>query len=187
MEVRLFLGAPWLLMPNILIISDTHFFHRNLVTYCGRPKDFELKIEKGLRMVNPEDTLIHLGDIAMGNDLKAHERFIMPLACKKILIRGNHDKKSDNWYLNHGWNFVVETFSGKYFNKKILFSHLPQKDDGSFDFNIFGHFHNTNFRKYEPEMASRLTPKHHLFALEYNDYKPIKLVNMLYDGPDKNL
>ena len=50
-----------------LIISDTHFLHKNIVQYCNRPTDFnKLIIKNWHKVVKPEDIVIHLGDVACG-------------------------------------------------------------------------------------------------------------------------
>jgi len=161
-----------------------------MVEYCGRPENFETLIWKELFRLKTEDILIHLGDICIGKDDEIHQN-IRQISCKKILVKGNHDRKSNNWYLEHGWDFVCDKFQDTYFGKKIMFSHVPAVDDGEFDINIHGHFHNTLHRllegKYvvdgEKERNERdlkvLTPKHKLLAIEYTDYKPVSLENFL--------
>src|SRR6185437_16353818 len=51
-----------------LLISDTHFNHTNIVTYCDRPKDFtQILIKRWNERVQPKDTIIHLGDVFIGS------------------------------------------------------------------------------------------------------------------------
>ncbi len=166
------------------LITDTHFNHAKVIEYCDRPLDFEERILKNcLDMIKEDDTLIHLGDICIGNDKESHAKYIEPIKGTKILVRGNHDKRSDNWYLNHGWDFVCDSFTGTYFGKKVLFSHTPQIDKGDFDLNIHGHLHNKLYRiqydggEMNMEFARRLTDKHKLLSIEYADYKPFLLTD----------
>jgi calcineurin-like phosphoesterase family protein len=175
---------------KIYLITDTHFCHEKMVEYCNRPGNFDYLIWQGLKKLPKDSLLIHLGDICIGNDLLVHLD-LQRLPFKKILVKGNHDKKSNSWYLKNGWDFVCDKFEDTYFGKKIVFSHVPAADDGEFDINIHGHFHNTLHRllqgKYvvdgEKERNERdlmvLTPKHKLLAIEYTDYKPILLDNFL--------
>ena len=156
---------------KIWIISDTHFNHDILVQYCGRPIDFEQRIFKQLSLLDQEDMLIHLGDICLGKDQDMHNKYITPLKCRKILVKGNHDHKSNTWYLNNGWDFVCKTFKDKYFSKKILFSHKPMIDDG-YDLNIHGHFHNNEHHKLEPDFVAIKNDKQHCFILEHTNYSP---------------
>jgi len=178
---------------KVYLITDTHFNHDKMVEYCGRPKDFEDLIYKSLKSLPADCILIHLGDICIGNDDVVHRHINQATGAtiKKILVKGNHDRKSNNWYLEHGWDFVCDKFEDTYFGKKIMFSHVPTVDDGEFDINIHGHFHNTLHRLLEgkfvvdgeKERNERdlrvLTPKHKLLAIEYTDYKPVLLEDFI--------
>jgi len=76
------------------IITDTHFNHKKLIEY-GRPDNFDDLLWKELGKLPSNCLLIHLGDVCIGNDLEVHERLrLLPFI--KILVKGNHDKKSDN-------------------------------------------------------------------------------------------
>jgi calcineurin-like phosphoesterase family protein len=110
-----------------------------------------------------------------------HERLSF-ITCKKWLVRGNHDKKSLTWYTEHGWDMVCESFCLVAFGKKILFSHIPIKDDGWYDINIHGHFHDFSIEKvkeFEPEVFKIMSSKHHLISLEALHYEPIKLQRII--------
>lgn len=142
--------------------------------YCGRPKGFEEKIIKNLhRLVGNNDVLVHLGDFCIGRDQFWHDSVLKPLACKKWLVLGNHDKKSKKFYLSNGWDFVGEKIICDYYSKTILFSHMPQwQSDYGFSLNIFGHFHNNDHRSYEPQLKERLSnDAHYCFVLEHT-YEP---------------
>jgi len=160
------------------IITDTHFGHRKMEEYCKRPSDFEARIFKGLKMIQPDDIVIHLGDFCIGDDVKWHNFWNSALyANKRILIRGNHDRKSSAWYYAHGWHAVCENLSLHYNKRYITFSHIPLENPQNL--NIHGHLHanNNNFRyENEPE----LNKNHKLLAIELTDYKPVlldKLIN----------
>jgi len=161
------------------IISDTHFNHNALIEYCNRPVNFEKRIFKHLNTLEQEDMLIHLGDVCLGKDQKMHDKYISTLSCRKILVRGNHDHKSNTWYLNNGWDFICKTFRDKYFGKKILFSHKPMIDDG-YELNIHGHFHNNEHRELEPELVAIKNNKQHCFILEHTNYAPELLKTFIF-------
>jgi len=172
---------------KIYLTTDTHFSHDKMVEYCGRQNNFNELIWKGFNVITDKDILIHLGDFCIGNDVENHRHLSDLLKCKKILVKGNHDRKSDNWYLEHGWDFVCYKFQNNFFGKRILFSHIPSKDDGEFDINIHGHFHNNLHRLLEgkfvvdgekernQEDLLKLTNKHKLLAIENTNYKPVLL------------
>ncbi len=158
----------------IYLTTDTHFNHKKILDYCSRPADYEQKLKREFCGLNQNDTLIHLGDICIGNDEEVHETIIIPMASKKILVRGNHDKKSNSWYLRNGWDFVCETFYNKYFGVNVLFSHRPRTWDGYFDVNIHGHLHDLSHRL--DEKGGKLN---HLISLEFYGYVPLSLRSIL--------
>lgn len=128
---------------KIFATSDTHFGHKKMIRY-GRPENFEDRIFEHL-WKKEGDILIHCGDFCIGQDAKWHEKFMMEAKGfkRKILVRGNHDNKSDSWYYDHGWDFVCFTFAIKYQGNLIFFSHKPQHQHllrGS-QYNFHGHLH----------------------------------------------
>ena len=158
-------------MSRVWLITDTHFGHDKMIQYCGRPDDFSSKILNNMfSMVNKDDLLIHLGDICIGQDTLWHERLAV-INCKKILVRGNHDHKSDSWYMSHGWYFVCSSFVTRFEGKNILFSHAPLPISDN-DLNIHGHFHNT---LHHEDMFGLLTNKHICLSIEETNYKPVLL------------
>lgn len=166
---------------KIQIITDTHFNHDAMVEYCGRPVNHTEIVGNNLLKLGltEQDILIHLGDVCIGKDEEMHEKYIKPLKCKKWLTLGNHDHKSKSWYLAHGWDFVAEQFLTTYFGKKILFSHYPIVWDGVYDFNIHGHFHNSDFRRQEPEFIPIKNGYQRLLAIEYTNLKSVSLEDFI--------
>ncbi len=163
---------------KIWIIADTHFNHYDLIPDCGRAKDFEDLIWEGLDKIRDIDILIHLGDICLGQDQEVHNR-LKEYKFGKILVRGNHDSKSNNWYLNNGWSFVCEQFKDTYFSKEILFSHKPIEWKNDYDINLHGHFHNIDEKYHEEELVAIKNQYQALFALEHFDYRPVLLEEFL--------
>lgn len=151
------------------LTTDTHFSHPTILKYCERPIDYEQRIVNGWKNLIPgQHVLIHLGDICMSQPTEVHEKYIIPLKVKKILVRGNHDSKSDTWYLEHGWDWVCGSMTTERGGKKILFSHEPKWWDGSYELNIHGHLHNLC----HPELNGIPKGGHKLLALEGTDYRP---------------
>lgn len=160
---------------NIWLTTDTHFNHKALIEY-GRPFDFEERIKKNLKnSVKENDLLIHLGDICIGNDVESSNWFKKELKCKTYLLRGNHDKKSLNWYFNNGWDVVADRLDIEMFGKKMCFTHIPVAWDGYFDINYHGHFHDTDHRRNEPEFNKIICGYNKLISLEATNYNPLKL------------
>ena len=108
------------------IIADTHFLHDREVKAWARKKWYEYKIIKHRKnLIKNIDTVYVVWDIACGKDLEVHQKFIMQLPGFKILIKGNHDNKTDSWYIDHGRDMVVESLIIKRFWKEILLKHIP--------------------------------------------------------------
>jgi len=142
---------------------------------CGRPKNFNELIIKNLKyIVAKQDVLIHLGDVIADkfNELKP---MLDQIVCKsKILIRGNHDKKTNNWYINNGFDFCCDSLV----IGDVALSHKPLRilPEGV-RINIHGHFHNFDFKILDKECGDYHNPEiHKLLALEYTDYKPVNLL-----------
>lgn len=76
-------------------ISDTHFNHENIIKLANRPFSSaeemdEVMIRNWNARVQPEDTVIHLGDFGLPLDYA--KEVLDRLNGRKILILGNHDR-----------------------------------------------------------------------------------------------
>ena len=101
-----------ILNKKIYFISDTHFNHKNIIKYCSRPfKDVEemnkVLIENWNNTVTDFDTIFHLGDVALTNESEMKE-IVPKLKGKKILIKGNHDKKSKEFFRSVGFEIIPD-------------------------------------------------------------------------------
>jgi len=166
---------------KIYLTTDTHLGHDNMVDWCGRPENHSELILKELAKLPTEGLLIHLGDVCIGNDEYWHDELMKSIGVymTRVLVRGNHDHKSDSWYLERGWDFVCDAFEAKYFGKKILFTHKPVLIPDHVDFNIHGHFHNSDHRSKEEEVKKLYEKRHLLLAIENTQYKPVSLEKIL--------
>lgn len=161
---------------KVFIISDTHFGHSNIIDYCNRPfrkpdgtPDTELMdktlIKNWNSVVSKNDLVLHLGDVA----LCSRERFkeiMSQLNGRKILIKGNHDNWSDEFYRESGFEYV-----SRYpivWNEFFLLSHAPlQMSNTTCYFNYYGHVHNDD--KYTESPTSKCV------CVERIGYKPLFL------------
>lgn len=163
---------------NYWIISDTHFNHTKLEEWGDRSSSWQETLWKGLEAIPEEDTLIHLGDICIGNDLEIHANGnpynLMVLKCKKILVRGNHDKKSAQWYTEHGWDFVCDGLDMIFLGHYLHFSHRPARPFGHTTYNIHGHTHG-NLHRSEESHEYYNSEYHKDISPEIVGYKPLRL------------
>lgn len=113
-------------MQDTWFISDTHFSHKNILSYEQRPfKDTdemdEVLIHNWNSVVKPHDLIFHLGDVFFCGSERQQE-ICTQLNGRKILIRGNHDKQySDTKFRKLGF----EPFK-YYVYGDFLLSHRPQ-------------------------------------------------------------
>ena len=158
-------------MNKIYVIADTHFNHGNIIKYCGRPFKNESDMNESLirrwnGTVTNSDIVIHLGDFAFHKDSKAIANYCKRLNGRKILVRGNHDRKSLSWYLNNGFDFVCDSFT----IGDILFTHRPQPIKRfllmPYKLNVHGHIHEKTI------LSKGLL---HNVSVEVTDYYPINL------------
>lgn len=178
---------------KIFILTDTHFGHDRLVHMAEgspfqRPADFTNRILNGFGQIQG-DLLIHLGDVCIGNDAQWHTAFLERAHAhfkKVVLVRGNHDGKSDAWYYSQGWDFVCREFFNKVYGKRIVFSHAPiaKENIGGADFNVHGHYHGraANSHRHEGTMLGGGTYSkdvHRDAAPELHGFSPVNLEELI--------
>lgn len=165
---------------KIWLLTDTHFGHAKLLEW-GRPEGYEERIFQKLKMIKAGDTLYHLGDFCIGKESEWHKRFAEALPeVRKILIRGNHDHKSNHWYYAHGWDFVAESVRDRFYKKNVVLSHKPLERQSEVDINIHGHLHGNTHRNYESKDFYD-TAYHRDIAPDITGYKPLDLQELLGD------
>lgn len=164
---------------RIWIISDTHFSHEGILKF--RPADHEKRIKENLKkMIRPEDLLIHLGDVSLGDDHPNHNWFKRSLHCRTMLVIGNHDHHSANWFMNNGWDFACHSFTLRFGGLKLLFSHIPQDyNKEMYDLNIHGHLHDNTHRLGDFEPTFFNDRQYSLISMEFSKYQPILLDTIL--------
>ena len=111
--------------------SDTHFYHKGIMTYCSRPwADMDAMriglIDKWNAVVKPEDDVYVLGDLCFAG-AKVHEALIPALNGRKHLVKGNHDGFPARRYLAWGFVEVIDhstklTLSD---GREVLLCHYP--------------------------------------------------------------
>lgn len=151
---------------NFYVITDTHFGHNKLIKEGQRPIDCEYKMLKSLGQCENEDVLLCLGDVSFYNNEFWHSEIMRVCQAKKILILGNHDKKSIEWYYKHGWDAVCSEFHMKRYGLKMVFTHYPIEVPQDL-VNIHGHLHNVRENPFNDK-------RHFLLKMEH-DYTMVNL------------
>lgn len=166
----------------IYLITDTHLYHDNIIKYCDRPFNHNSLILRNLSTLKEDDVLIHLGDISFtkGGNIDLVDN----IKCKeRHLIRGNHDRFPDQFYLDLGWETVNSKYKLLQVDTRlpyvIAFSHYPLTSTICpirWKINIHGHFHNNPVSNdFYFEYKEILTHHHYLLCLENEEYKPVSL------------
>ncbi|MCQ9384680.1 metallophosphoesterase family protein [Brevibacterium sp. 50QC2O2] len=128
------------------VTSDTHFGHARIIELCGRPfssvqeMNGEL-IRRWNNVVGPDATVLHLGDLALGE----RERSIGLTAAlngRKLIVPGNHDvfwshyrasakyKALNAELLEHaGWQLLTEEVTAALDGREVVISHFPYAGD----------------------------------------------------------
>lgn len=176
---------------KIYCISDTHFFHKNMVKFENRPEDFTNQIVHSWNsMVKESDLVIHLGDVIFGPDKGNALTLIMKrLNGRKILCRGNHDSYPEaawgdwEWFMARGFNFVCDHFV----YQDLAFSHapltpLPVQSPQNFGqevrLNIHGHFHRGATRLPQAGQETTFTDKYYNYQYYQANKEKYKLVQI---------
>jgi calcineurin-like phosphoesterase family protein len=120
--------------------------------------------------VRHDDLVIHLGDFALYGQSDKVARLCAELNGHKILVRGNHDRKSIHWYLTHGFDFVCDHFS----IGQILFTHRPVPKQEfllmPYRLNIHGHIHEK--QEFDKDIYKNM-------SVEQTNYMPVNLDKIL--------
>ena len=168
---------------NIWITTDTHINHRKMAERGWRPADYQEQVLENHAKIPQDSMLIHLGDVAMGKDAESNALLLDSIeqCFPKILVKGNHDTKSDSWYIDAGWDFVTKRFENQFFGAFILFGHKPVPPRKGIDAQIHGHTHGDTHR--DEEHRAFYDPSYHLeLALENTDMNPVNLQDFLREN-----
>lgn len=161
-------------LPAMWVISDTHFFHKAIVEYADRPLDHnELMLKNWLDLVNPDDYILHLGDLVLGSTEK-FDKLAAQLTGNKWLLRGNHDHRKLGWYRKRGFLSADKPHATNYRGFEIHFSHFPQPRiprRNPWAINVHGHIHE------KPAPHERCVN----VCVEQTDYKPVWITDVLDD------
>lgn len=183
---------------NVYITSDQHFLHQNIIRYCNRPFSMDLDgvIENAKLMydrynatVKEDDVVLFLGDLAFLNS-KNREVFaemFKTMPGHKILIRGNHDSQTDEYYKSIGFEVVTDhIILGRY-----MLCHYPLFKDAKFQFSslekhlkdLFVHFKcDTIIHGHIHEKDSPTGDKVHRLnvCVDYNNFNLVKFNKRIF-------
>lgn len=134
-------------MSKTFFTSDTHFGHSNIIRYCNRPYNSVEEMDEDLikrwnAIVKKDDIVYHLGDFSFYMTKEKVSSIVRRLNGTIYLIKGNHDKKPNQWYRDCGFKEVYD--HPIIYKEFCLLSHEPQPFFLAGPYvNIFGHIHDS--------------------------------------------
>lgn len=114
---------------QLWVTSDSHFNHKNIISYTGRPFLSVEEMNEGLirlwqQRVQPDDYVIHCGDFFMGRKEDA-EPILKRLPGKIIFLEGNHDQLIKKMNLNRYFACTEKVLEVKVGSDCAVLSHFP--------------------------------------------------------------
>lgn len=131
-------------MGKTYFISDTHFGHRNIIRHCQRPFDDADQMDAAMiaawnRVVQPEDTVYHLGDFSL-RPVPVVDHLLSRLHGTKHLIIGNHDQAHGV----QGWKSIRNMDQITVDGHHLFLCHYPMREwPGMWHgtIHLYGHVH----------------------------------------------
>ena len=159
---------------DVLVFSDLHLGHENIIEYCDRPfldvNDMNVTLWDHLTAeVEPDKVLVVVGDMAMREALNAVTwQQIRDLDCRqRHLVIGNHDLTGAGQLRAQGFDSVWSVMlSGG--EPPLIWTHYPLNEVPDGYINIHGHVHDD---------PPRRTP-HINVSVEQLDYCPVSLFDL---------
>ena len=130
---------------QVWLWSDLHLGHAMTISVFGRPYKTPDEMDDALfgawrRVVEPDDTIVILGDVAIGGLSGRRLKRFRAAPGRKILVVGNHE--FDGTFDGHLDGFD-EVFSSIYMpgSPELLLTHVPLRDVPEGCVNVHGHRH----------------------------------------------
>lgn len=156
-------------MPKIFFIADPHFDDDNIRRYENRPFASvqamnEAMIARWNAVVTAEDTVYVIGDFGAPD---REGEVLSRLFGRKILIKGNHDLRSNAYYREAGF---AEVYDLPVLYKEFwILSHEPVYVNENMPYaNVFGHVHASSLYR-------DFSSQHFCVCVERINYTPISM------------
>jgi calcineurin-like phosphoesterase family protein len=136
---------------NIWFTSDTHLGHYNIIKYCNRPFTSVQQMDETIirnwnSVVQPEDTIYHLGDFTFYREEEKVLNLLRRLNGTKIFVFGNHDKVMWNQQVRKQFSAMYPFHEINIDKQRITLCHYAMKVwNGSHrgSWQLYGHSHGT--------------------------------------------
>ncbi|MFS0660910.1 metallophosphoesterase [Niallia alba] len=165
-------------------ISDTHFFHENIINFCNRPfEDVTIMnqtlIDRWNAVIGQKDEVYILGDFVVRGTGKQANEILMQLNGKKYLIKGNHEYYLDDPEFESSYfEWIKDYYSFKYNKKTFVLFHYPILEWHNFyngSIHLYGHVHHKK-KEYLQNILGRRAIN---VGVDVNNFSPISLDQVL--------
>ena len=171
---------------RLFFVSDSHFCHSNILKYCDRPFKSVEEMNEAIignwnSVVNPKDTVFHLGDFGLGPSEKLKDIF-QRLNGEIYLIMGNHDFRQTKGVLSMFKEVHLEMLI-EVEKTKIILNHYPMLcfsgSNRSDVWQLFGHVHTREKTGgYDAGRLQHLFPTQYDVGVDNNNFTPVSFKNL---------
>ena len=166
---------------KVFFTSDTHFYHSNIINFCGRPfKNVEVMNETLIAnwnsVVGPDDIVFHLGDFCLGGSAE-WINILNRLNGKIYLIVGNHDIKNLRQGYYSRFEHIAMQMHIEVGKQKIYLNHCPFLCYGGAyrdTWQLFGHVHTSKQNSgIDAPRLHMLFPTQYDVGVDNNNFTPV--------------
>ena len=166
---------------RVFFTSDTHFYHSNIINFCGRPfKSVEVMNETLIAnwnsVVGPDDIVFHLGDFCLGGSAE-WTNILNRLNGKIYLIVGNHDIKNLRQGYYSRFEHIAMQMHIEVGKQKIYLNHCPFLCYGGAyrdTWQLFGHVHTSKQNTgIDAPRLHMLFPTQYDVGVDNNNFTPV--------------
>ena len=166
---------------KVFFTSDTHFYHSNIINFCGRPfKNVEVMNETLIAnwnsVVGPDDIVFHLGDFCLGGSAE-WANILNRLNGKIYLIVGNHDIKNLRQGYYSRFEHIAMQMHIEVGKQKIYLNHCPFLCYGGAyrdTWQLFGHVHTSKQNTgIDAPRLHMLFPTQYDVGVDNNNFTPV--------------
>ena len=166
---------------RVFFTSDTHFYHSNIINFCGRPfKNVEVMNETLIAnwnsVVGPDDIVFHLGDFCLGGSAE-WTNILNRLNGKIYLIVGNHDIKNLRQEYYSLFEHIAMQMHIEVGKQKIYLNHCPFLCYGGAyrdTWQLFGHVHTSKQNTgIDAPRLHMLFPTQYDVGVDNNNFTPV--------------
>lgn len=174
---------------RVFFTSDTHFNHKNIIEFCGRPFDSAWQMNETIianwnSAVGADDIVFHLGDFCMGQ-WQEWVNIRNRLNGRIYLVLGNHDMRHLNVLQEQGTRYF-EAIAQQMFieigKRKIYLNHFPMLCYSGSDagvWQLFGHVHTGgNNKGFDTPRLKMLMPSQYDVGVDNNGFTPVSFARV---------